>query len=64
MTIALQMYARQTTAHRFSNACTSMDKDQLVIMHVVPKNKLLALCVYITENEYNASSQLYTLTCS
>ena len=43
MTIALQMYARQTTVHRFSNARTSMDKHQSVIMHVVPENKLLTL---------------------
>jgi len=43
MTIALQMHARQTTVHKFSNARTSMDKHQSVIMHVVPKDRLLTL---------------------
>ena len=46
MTITLQMHARQTTVHRFSNARTSMDKHQSVIMHVVPKKKKLLTLSY------------------
>ena len=41
MTIAIQMHARQATVHNFFNTRPSINKHQSVIMHVVPKNKLL-----------------------